>query len=194
MKIYFLGAISGLSQYRKNYVKEVKILEQMGHHVLSDHILERDHSRPDTFVIKDDREYYEYMTGRIKSSDVVVADVSHPTANIGYEISFALSNNIPVLALHSEEMESKVFPLLVGNQSDLLSLRSYEYKDLQRILKEELQRIFELSNSKFTIIINPQIASYLEWVSAKKGITRSEFVKGLIADYMPRDKAYAKKK
>lgn len=193
MKIYFLGAISGLSIYRKNYEKEVRILERMGHHVLSDHILERDHNRPDTFVIKDDKEYFEFMTGRIKSSGVVVADISHPTANIGYEISYALSNNIPVLALYTENKGRKVFPLLVGNQSDLLSLRGYDSKNISNILKEEMGKIEDAACVKFTIMINPQIVSYLSWLSDKKKVTRSSFIKKLIEDYMLSDKSYKKK-
>ena len=193
MKIYFLGAISGLIKYRKNYEKEVRILEKMGHHVLSDHILERDNNQSGIFVIKDDKEYFEYMTGRIKSSDVVVADISHPTANIGYEISYALSNNVPVLALYSESKGRKVFPLLVGNQSDLLCLREYNSKSISNILKEEMGKLEDSACIKFTIMINPQIASYLDWISEKNKLTRSAFIKKLIEDYMMSDKSYKKK-
>ncbi len=193
MKIYFLGAISGLSTYRKNYEKEVRILEKMGHHVLSDHVLDVDHNRPDTFVVNSDKEYFEYMIGRIRSSDIVVADISHPTANIGYEISYALSNNIPVLALYSESKGRKVFPLLVGNQSDLLCLREYDNKNISNILKEEMGKLEDSACIKFTIMINPQIASYLDWISEKNKLTRSAFIKKLIEDYMMSDKSYKKK-
>ena len=192
MKIYFLGAISGLSICRKNYEKEVRLLEKMGHHVLSDHILERDHNRPETFVIKGDKEYFEFMIGRIKSSDIVVADISHPTANIGYEISYALSNNVPVLALYSETKGRKVFPLLVGNQSDLLNLRGYDSKNISDILKEEIGKIEDAASIKFTIMINQQIASYLDWISEKNMVTRSIFIKKLIENYMLSDKSYKK--
>lgn len=192
MKIYFVGAISGLNEYRKNYQNEVKILERMGHNVLSDHILERDHNRPETFVIKDDKNYFDFMTARIRSSDLVVADISHPTANIGYEISYALSNNIPVIALYSAAKGNKVFPLLIGNQSELLNLCGYSNETMQRILKSEVEKIQDSKSIKFTILINEQIALYLDWISRKKGLTRSIFLKQLIENYMLLDKSYKK--
>lgn len=192
MKIYFLGAISGLSIYRKNYEKEVHVLEKMGHVVLSDHILKRDHNKPETFVIKDDKEYFEYMIARIKSSGLVVADISHPTANIGYEISYALSNNVPVLALYSEDKGRKVFPLLVGIQSDLLILRGYDSKTLPTILKDEVGKLEDAESTKFTIMINNEIAAYLDWSSKKNKMTRSAFIKKIIENYMTSDKLYKK--
>ncbi|PIR42410.1 hypothetical protein CO058_02405 [candidate division WWE3 bacterium CG_4_9_14_0_2_um_filter_35_11] len=192
MKIYFLGAISGLNIYRKNYEKEVHILEKMGHVVLSDHILKRDHNRPETFVIKGDKEYFEYMTARIRSSGLVVADISHPTANIGYEISYALSNNVPVLALYSEDKGRKVFPLLVGIQSDLLILRGYDSRILPTILKDEVGKLEDAESTKFTIMINNEIAAYLDWSSKKNKTTRSAFIKKIIENYMTSDKLYKK--
>ena len=145
-----------------------------------------------SFYPEDDKEYFEFMIGRIKSSDIVVADISHPTANIGYEISYALSNNVPVLALYSETKGRKVFPLLVGNQSDLLNLRGYDSKNISDILKEEIGKIEDAASIKFTIMINQQIASYLDWISEKNMVTRSIFIKKLIENYMLSDKSYKK--
>lgn len=194
MKIYFLGAISGLDKYKKNYQKEVRILEKLGHNVVSDHILERDKDKTETFVIKNDVDYFEFMSSRIKSSDLVVADISFPTANIGFEISHALSNNVPVIALYSAEKGNKVIPLLVGNQSDLLKLCSYSDETLERILKSEVDKIQDSNSAKFTILINESIAEYLDWVSKKNNLTRSAFIKDLIEKFMVSDKSYKKNK
>lgn len=172
----------------------MRILERLGHVVLSDHVLERDPDRPETFVIKSDSEYFEYMTARIRSSDLLVADVSYTTSNIGYEISYALSNNVPVLALYSADSGNKGFPLLLGNQSPILRLCSYTNETIERIIKSEVTKIQDSKSIKFTILINDQIASYLDWVARKTKSTRSSFIKQLIETSMLSDKSYKKSK
>lgn len=165
-------------------------MERHGHHVTSDHILERDHNRPETFVIHGDDEYFRIMTARIRSSDVMVADVSHPTANIGFEISYALSNNIPVIALYWEQKGRKIFPLLVGGQNDQLLLKGYQLNNLEEILLEAIDKVKSLSESTFAFTISKDVGKFLDWISLQKKTSRAEYIRGLLNKKMKANKDY----
>ena len=84
-----------------------------------------------------------------------------------------------------------------GGREDLVAEERAQLRVLEEYLpkmmeKEEIGKIEDAASIKFTIMINEQIASYLDWISEKNRVTRSAFIKKLIEDYMLSDKSYKK--
>ena len=190
MNIYFLGAISGLDRYRTHYERIVKVLKDRGYSVKYEHILERIPNRPETYPIKDDREYARVMKATIKSSDFIVAEVSHTTPNITYEISFALENEIPVLALCLNAKEVQTPMLLKSDENPLLVFHRYKDEELEAVLDRDLFYIEKLCETHFTFNIIPSIKSYLDWVTSHKFISRGLFIRNLVTKAMQEDEEY----
>lgn len=122
MKIYFCGSIAGGRQYLDTYQKIVAHLQLNNHIVLTEHVV-----RPD--VLEYEKEFtpeqvYTRDIQWLKECDCVIAEVSNPSLGVGYEISFALHLNKPVLCLYKEGIF--LTRMLTGNTSS--SLRVVQYK------------------------------------------------------------------
>ncbi len=193
MQVYFLGAISGLDKYRPHYERIVNRLKDLKYDVKYEHILDRIPGKPETYPIKDDREYAEVMKATIKSSDFIVAEVSHTTPNITYEISFALENEVPVLALALLDGEIKVPTLLKSDNNQLLVFHRYKEPELEEVLERDLLYIERLAEKQFTFNIIPSIKAYLEWITQEKHISRGLYIRNLIQKEIEGDMTYQKK-
>lgn len=192
MTVYFLGAISGLHKYRKNYERIVDFLKSKKYEVKYEHILNRIPMKPETYPIKDDREYARVMKATIKSSDFIVAEVSHTTPNITYEIAFALENEIPVLALCLNNKDIQTPMLLKSDDHPLLTFHRYKDEELEMVLERDLYYMEKLSETHFTFNIVPSIKSYLDWISANRYLSRGLFVRNLISEAMEKDEEFQK--
>ncbi len=115
MHIYFVAAVSALPEFRPMYERIIRALEDGENKVYSEHIMGLEDGTDDPEAGQSSSEsYFSQMVQRINSSDLVVAEVSNPTNNIGHEISYALQRSKPVLGLYNVSATKKVKPLLVG--------------------------------------------------------------------------------
>ncbi len=116
--------------------------------------------------------------GGVEESSFLIADVSIPSASVGYQIAFALSKKIPVLCLYSEYFGTKKAPQIIGaSESSLLSVSSYNKKSLKRILKSFFKNFHSEKLIKFNFIITPEINNYIDWGAKKFNISKSEFLR-----------------
>lgn len=188
MKVYFLGALSGLTKYRDVYENIISILEQKGHSVYSEHVMKVERDKVSNLSEEDRKKYFSKMKKSILTSDFVVAEVSHPTPNIGYEIAFAIENEKPVLVLHDKE--SNVFPLLLGSSSEKLLIKSYEKSNLEKIITKGIREVKNCMDIRFNFFISPEIVRYLDWVAKVKRVPRSVYLRDLIEDDMKKHKDF----
>jgi hypothetical protein len=59
----------------------------------------------------------------LEGADSVIAEISHPSLGVGYEICYALMKSKPVLALYSEGLY--VSRMIIGNEDPLLRIFAY---------------------------------------------------------------------
>lgn len=121
MKIYFCGSISGGRQHLGTYQKIVAHLQQNGHNVLTEHVV-----RPDVLEYEKDftpEQIYTRDIQWLKECDCVIAEVSTPSLGVGYEISYALRLNKPVLCLYGEGIF--LTRMITGNTSTRLQVSQY---------------------------------------------------------------------
>lgn len=133
----------------------------------------------------------------IKSCDLVITETSYVSNDIGYDISLALQEKKPVLAFYNmtDDRENprhiKNVPMgLKGNKSKYLILKEYSLSLLDKILDLAIQDAKSLVDTKFILIIPPEIDRYLEWNVKEKGLPKAEITRSAIENMMKNDTRY----
>jgi nucleoside 2-deoxyribosyltransferase len=125
MNIYFACSITGGRDFESVYQTITKALAEDHHEVPTAHLAETGVTALEAIV--DPLEVYSRDVAWIKSSDVLIAEVSAPSHGVGYEIGFALSLGKRVLALYEEGR--KVSKMISGNPDPHLNVASYKSSD-----------------------------------------------------------------
>ena len=113
MKIYFAGSIRGGRDEEKNYMNLIHYLATFGE-VLTEHIGSKGIDKSE--LINTDQYIYQRDIDWLKSSDVMVADVTVPSLGVGYEISYAEKLNIPILCLYNPKSKKSLSAMVLGNK------------------------------------------------------------------------------
>ena len=125
MNIYFACSITGGREDEAYYQIIVDSLLADGHQVPTAHL-----SRPSVMSLEDVVDPVEVYTRDmdwIESCHALVAEVSTPSHGVGYEISSALMQGIPVLCLHHEN--SRVSKMITGNTDSGINVCTYRLGD-----------------------------------------------------------------
>ncbi len=126
MKIYFSGSIAGGRAYLDTYKKIVAHLKKH-HEVLTEHIV-----YDDIFTFEKDEtanDIYARDIGWLDESDCVIAEISHPSLGVGYEICYAEKAGKPVLCLYHDGLF--VSRMITGISA--ANVHSSAYRDEQEL-------------------------------------------------------------
>ena len=122
-KIYFAGSIRGGRQDAETY-KEVIAYIQKTDIVLTEHIgnaalnvTERSRDK--------DQDIYDQDTNWLRESDMVIAECTHTSLGVGYELGYAESRGIPCHIFYKKSM-TQLSAMLNGNP--YFSIHPYEEK------------------------------------------------------------------
>ena len=137
MNIYFAGSIRGGRDEEKIYLKIIDYLGGFGE-VLTEHVGHKNVEKSeegysDTYIFERDISW-------LKSSDVMVADVTVPSLGVGYEIGIAETLDIPVLCLYNPKDNKRLSAMITGNKNVTWN----EYTSLeqaQTLIKDFLSNI-----------------------------------------------------
>ena len=133
MNIYFCGSISGGRNYLETYQEIVNYVKQKGHHVLTEHVVQADVLELENQLT--DQQVYTRDINWLEQCDCVIAEVSNPSLGVGYEISYSLGLNKPVLCLYLEGIF--LSRMLTGNKSPGFCIKDYETdSDWQKAIDE----------------------------------------------------------
>ena len=111
LSIYFAASIRGGRQEIDSYKKLIKHLSKHGS-VLTEHIAfpsTSEEGQSDIFIHDRDVTW-------LKSSDIVIADVTVPSLGVGYEIALAVQLQKPVLCLNNIEKNPNLSAMISGCQ------------------------------------------------------------------------------
>ncbi len=122
MNLYFSCSLTGGRQDEQVYGAIVQHLENAGHEVPTAHLADPGVMELEKVTAAD--EIYKRDTDWIKGCDAVIAEVSTPSHGVGYEISYALRLNKPVLCCYKEGVP--VSKMILGNDSPGLAVQSYK--------------------------------------------------------------------
>lgn len=112
MKIYFAGSIRGGRDDRELYEQLIQNIQTQAT-VLTEHIgdanITSDGQRKDSDRFIHDRDLFWLF-----ESDAMIAEVTHPSLGVGYELGRAIENKKPILALHRKRKERKLSAMIAG--------------------------------------------------------------------------------
>lgn len=130
---------------------------------------------------------YKTSVDCVKKSDLVIMEVSGHSMSMGYLVSKALEISKPVIALYKKG-HMPVF--LSGIQDPKLRIVEYENGDVLSVLENAITKAKSLVDVRFNFFVSPSILTYLDWVSRRRMIPRSVFLRDLIEKELKKDKEY----
>lgn len=135
MKIYFAGSIRGGRDDVDIYNAIIKLLQDMGHSVLTEHIGLA--SLTSSGEKKTEQEIFERDMAWVREADAIVAEVTNPSLGVGYELGQAEAMGKKIICLFRETGERSLSAMIAGNQK-LVVFRYKEIDELSDILKSSV--------------------------------------------------------
>ncbi|HEC63939.1 MAG TPA: hypothetical protein ENI23_01450 [bacterium] len=127
----------------------------------------------------------------LKAADMVIADITQSSAGPGYDIANALNLKKPVLVMKRESKEDKRTPhTMTVKDSKLLTFSRYNDTSLEKMLRKFINSARQKLDTKFILIISPEIDRYLEWASDYKRMHKAQIVRNAVEDMLEKDKEY----
>ncbi len=126
----------------------------------------------------------------IKECEVLVAEVTNLSSGIGFLISTAMGQKKPVLALFNKNSDNKPSTTLRGSTNRLMNFKYYTSANLQDVIKEFLVKVKKELDTKFILIISPEIDRYLEWASEFRRMHKAQVVRESVEAVIKKDKEY----
>lgn len=134
MKIYFAGSITGGREDSESYLKIIDLLKNHGQ-VLTEHIGNDSLTQMGEEI--NDKEIYQRDINWVKESDVLVAEVTHPSFGVGVEIARATEFNKKVICIY-RQIEGKKLSAMISGCPNVLVFKYQNLKDLREIFLKEL--------------------------------------------------------
>jgi len=182
MKIYFNASLRGKKQYAENYDLIVKAIKHTGNDVSCAPVMAEDVEEGIEGNVKKVADFFKARKQAMKTSDVVVFDVSFPSTGIGYEIALALQFSKPVIALHVKDAPPNY--VIENIKDEKFQLVDYLLADVDRAVEDALTYATEQMDTRFNFFISPDIAAYLDSVSKQKKVPRAVYLRELIEEDM----------
>lgn len=132
MKIYFAGSMYGSFEDEEWCFQIIRFLNRYGGEVLTENLAHRE--SPQLGEKKKSILVYERNTEWLKEADVMIAEVTTPSLEVGYEIGLAESLGKPVLCFFRKRDHNTLSPLIAGNGN--LVVRQYASQlDIEKYIK-----------------------------------------------------------
>ncbi len=113
MKIYFAGSIRGLSGDQEIYRELIERLKEFGE-VLTEHVGNPELRDVGETTLSDEK-IFQRDVARIREVDIVVAEVTMPSLEVGYELGLTEALNKPAICLFRETSERSLSAMVAGN-------------------------------------------------------------------------------
>lgn len=128
--------------------------------------------------------------GAIAQADVIIAETSHDSFAVGYQIAIAIQQKKPILLLRHTDADRDAF--VTGVEDGWVRHGVYDAENLQGIISKFIdENEFQSKDLRFNFFIDRQIYNYLRWASFKTGKTKAEILRELVLhdierqDYRP---------
>ena len=192
MKAYFSATLTNDLKVKNRYKLIIDSLKLLGVEVFQ---YGSDKINPHELINRTDEEItsvHKELDRYLKDSDLYIAEISEPSVGIGYEISQAITQRKPVLALNYEESNFQPLATIQGLKSKYIIYRKYNEKDIKEILTKFVKNSKKIVDTKFILIISPEIDKYLEWAADFKRMHKAQIVRNSLEKEMENDIDYKK--
>lgn len=128
-----------------------------------------------------------------KTADVLIAEVSGPSIGLGLEVSEAMNNKKPTLILYTKKNRINVSGTVMGAESHKnVKVEAYTAETIEKILNDFLEEAKQKIDTKFILIISPEIDRYLAWAADFKRMHKAQVVRNAVEEEMEKDEEYKK--
>lgn len=190
MRVLLLTAIKNLPNVEQSLRRTKELLTKQGHTVNAD-VLEEQLEAIPLNEEKNIVALHQKLEKELKNTDIIIAELSGPSSGIGYMVAKALSYKKPVLILYHKDKASAHPPIPIrGEKSRLLFFKEYDADQLESIIEDFISKARKQLDSKFILIIPPDIDHYLEWAAEHRRLHKAQIVRESIEDKMKRNKEY----
>lgn len=184
MKAFFISTPRGNKEYA---LAIYKTIEKFGHKNTSNFTVRID---PKTFYDVKEKLWEKRYKSRLKeiaNAEVCVFEVSQHSLAVGQLAQEAIKSEKPVILLYYEGKKPHFFRGTVGTESRV-QLLEYRPETLDEILKDAFEIAEELLTTRFTMLMPPELTKFLNSIRENKEISRSEYIRELIAKEMKKKK------
>lgn len=186
MKIYVSVPVNNRSDL-KVFMDALGDLSKKGHKVID---VYKNDSAKDAESIDYEVKKFKEMEKAIREADIVLIEASYTIRRSGFEIARALDEKKFVITLTDKKVKPNSPGILVGNPARNYTHKSYTKESINQVLDEALEQAKENLDTKFILIISPEIDKYLEWASAERRMHKAQVVREAIENMMNKDKDY----
>lgn len=171
------------------FIKATEELEEEGHEIL-------DIYQDEEYPIKEDVNYFMELFKKsekaIREADIVLVDVTFPSNRLGFETARALDEKKVVIALSNEDIDVPKAATVAGNLSRYYKNVTYNNKNIKEVLTKAIEESKDKMDTKFILIISPEIDRYLEWAADYKRMHKAQIVRNAVEEQMEKDEEYQK--
>lgn len=128
MNIYFAGSIRAGRDDVKYYKEIISYIKKYGD-VLTEHVGDYSLSLKGQTQFSD-KYIHDRDVNWLLNSDVVVAEVTHPSLGVGYELATAVCNDIPIIALYRSNENPQISAMISGCDK----IDTYDYIEIDDAL------------------------------------------------------------
>jgi nucleoside 2-deoxyribosyltransferase len=134
MKIYFGVTVAGDRSAIDTARKVVQLLEQLGHEVLTRHLVDDNAWESDRSISA--RDVYRRDMAWLEQCELFIAEVSGSSFGLGFETGFLLgATNKRVVLLYRREVEQRISLLISGNAHENCTLVPYAtFEDVETFI------------------------------------------------------------
>jgi nucleoside 2-deoxyribosyltransferase len=146
MKIYFGFTVAGDRSTIDTARKVVRLLEDLGHEVLTRHLVSDNAWEADRSISP--RDVFRRDMAWLDQCDLFIAEVSGSSYGLGFETGFLLgSTNKKVVLLYRIELEKRVSLLITGNTHPNCTLVPYTtVEQAEKFIADSLGRFHNAQN------------------------------------------------
>lgn len=187
MKVYFGTSPRTKERYSDDVLKIYSLIEKLGYKHTSDFVAK---VNPEEFYKLPQDHYsqnYKDTLQSIKEADICVFEASLHSLSVGYLVNYSLDLGKPVVVLSQTENPEFLF---VGIKTEGLFFVRYNKDDCAIKLEDVLEEAKGKMDIRFNFFITPRLLAYLDWLSGKKRVPRSVYLRNLIEREMSLDKEY----
>lgn len=181
MKILVIQNENTKTSQNKDFLRAIEGLKRLGHNVKLDSEFQKNGKLTEAYSTKIDK--------IIRESDIIIAEVSNPDLKIGIEIAKALGERKVVLALYKDKTSASI-DSITNNNSKTLIVKKYSVSNIDQVISNSIDEAKGKLDTKFILIISPEIDRYLDWSSQHRRIHKAQVVRTAVEAMMKRDKEY----
>ena len=190
MKVYFSGPIKNVPDSLRVNFKEIATYIKESKHQLLDvgfynQTLESisQQSKEEALAV------FKKMAKLIKESELCIFEVTVPSFAVGQEISFALTQNKPIITLYQNEKPH----FLNFEGQELILEAKYQPNNLGKVLDEYIKYIEPTSDIRINFYLPKELDNYLVHLSDNQNSPKSVILRRIVKNAMLSDRNHEAK-